>query len=102
MSKSNVNEIATIRYFLVAALAAAGMSAGGAAVFLFLEYQGYTTGIPGFGPVSSSVLGAIVLWRRYPAPLSWLMVVLYVPMMAVLLIVITVIVAAHLGLRFET
>jgi len=82
-------------------LAALTVSILSAVVFVLLEIRGYSTDIPAFGTVTSALAGGIVLWWRYPKT-WWLVLLFYVPVMAVLLVAGVVVVAARFGYRFET
>ena len=94
-------ETHALRWSPFSVLAAAGVSIVSFAAFLLFEYFGYYTDIPAFGTVTSSLAGGIVLWRRHPKT-WWLVLLFYVPVMAVLLVVGTVVIAARFGYRFET
>lgn len=82
-------------------LVASGVSIVTFAVFLLFEYFGYASDIPAFGTVTSALAGGIVLWRRHP-PTWWVVLLFYVPGMSVLLVVMTVLIAAQFGYPFET
>lgn len=94
-------ETHTLRWSPVSFLAAVTVSILSAVVFVTLDFRGYSTDIPAFGAVTSSLAGGAVLWSRHPRT-WWLVILLYVPVMAVLLIVGAVIVLARLGYPFET
>ncbi|MDO8677530.1 MAG: hypothetical protein Q7R30_03070 [Acidobacteriota bacterium] len=85
----------------VSVLAAVTVSILSAVVFVLLDFRGYSTDIPAFGTVISALAGGAVLWRRHPRT-WWLVVMFYVPVMAVLLVVGAVIVLGRLGYPFET
>ena len=96
-----VVETNELRWSVVSVLAAACVSMVSFALFLLFEYFGYYTDIPAFGTVTSSLAGGVVLWRRHPR--TWPLVLgFYVPIMAVLLVVATIVIAGRLGYRFET
>jgi len=96
-----VIEANELRWSLVSMLVAAGVSILSFAGFLVFEYFGYASDIPAFGTVTSSLAGAIVLWRRHPKT-WWVVLLFYVPVMSVLLVVGTVLIAAQFGYPFET
>ena len=85
----------------VSAVAAVTVSILSAVVFVLLDFRGVSTDIPAFGTVTSSLAGGAVLCWRHPRT-WWLVLLLYVPVMAVLLVVGAVIVLGELGYPFET
>lgn len=89
------------RWSAVSVLAAVGVSVLSAVVFVLLDFRGYSTDIPAFGVVTSSLAGGAVLWWRHPKT-WWVVLLLYVPAMAVVLLVGAVIVLGQLGYPFET
>ena len=89
------------RWSVVSVLAAASVSIVTFAVFLLFEYFGYYSDIPAIGTVTSSLAGGIVLWRRHSRT-WWIVLLFYVPVMAVLLVVGTIVIAGLFGYRFET
>ena len=91
----------TFPWSAVSVLAAVTVSILSAVVFVSLEFRGFDTDIPAFGTVTSSLAGGAVLWWRHPRT-WWLVLLLYVPVMAVLLVVGAVIVLGRLGYPFET
>lgn len=94
-------ETHTLRWSPISVLASVTVSILSAVVFVALDFRGYSTDIPAFGTVTSSLAGGAVLSWRHPKT-WWLVLVLYVPVMSVLLVVGAVIVLAQLGYPFET
>ena len=94
-------ETHALRWSPFSVLTAAGVSVVSFAGFLFFEYLGYASDIPALGTVTSSLAGAVVLWRRHPKT-WWVVLLFYVPVMSVLLVVGTVLIAAQFGYPFET
>lgn len=95
-------ETNSFRWSAVSVVAAVIVSILSAAVFLLLEFRGYYfTDIPAFETVTSALAGGAVLWWRHPKT-WWLVLLFYVPVMAVLLVVGAVIVLGRLGYPFET
>lgn len=90
-----------LRWSVVSVVAAASVSIVSFAVFLLFEYFGYASDIPALGTVTSSLAGATVLWRRHPKT-WWIVLLFYVPVMSVLLVVGTVLIAGQFGYPFET
>ena len=96
-------DTSSLRWSPFSVAAAVAVSTLSAVAFVLLELRGYATGpdIPGFGVVTSSLAGGIVLWWRHPKT-WWIVLLLYVPVMVAVLLVGAVIVLARFGYRLET
>jgi hypothetical protein len=71
------------------------------AVFAFagvLEMLGHWPSIPGSHALVASSLGGLILWRRHPST-WWLILVLYLPVVAIGLTVGAFVIFAMLGYR---